>query len=129
MTVLARVAICAAIIASSASEAAAQSSTKDDNSANAVYSGCKAFAQGLQPSNSEVATLGSYCSGMLHALAGIAKFVSPQYALWRSCPPPTSDAAQLARVVVKFVEEHPERMHEDFRVLAVEALHRAWPCN
>jgi hypothetical protein len=27
------------------------------------------------------------------------------------------------------VEARPERMHEDFRALAVEAMQKAWPCK
>jgi hypothetical protein len=36
---------------------------------------------------------------------------------------------QLVRVVVKHIEAHPERMHEDFHNLALEALRTAWPCK
>jgi hypothetical protein len=32
-------------------------------------------------------------------------------------------------VVVAYIERRPQRMHEDFGVLAVEALHEAWPCK
>jgi hypothetical protein len=35
----------------------------------------------------------------------------------------------LARVVVDFIEAHPERKSEDFRRLTLEAFHDAWPCK
>jgi hypothetical protein len=37
--------------------------------------------------------------------------------------------AEKARVAVTYVEARPERMSEDFRVLAVEAMQKAWPCK
>ena len=36
---------------------------------------------------------------------------------------------QAIAVVVKYIEARPERMHEDFRALALEALTAAWPCK
>jgi Rap1a immunity proteins len=32
-------------------------------------------------------------------------------------------------VVIKYIEARPERMHEPFADLALEALKAAWPCN
>jgi Rap1a immunity proteins len=36
---------------------------------------------------------------------------------------------QAMAVVVKYIEARPERMHEHFGLLAVEALTAAWPCK
>ena len=36
---------------------------------------------------------------------------------------------QSVAVVVKYIQERPERMHEDFGKLALEALIAAWPCK
>jgi len=36
---------------------------------------------------------------------------------------------QSVAVVVKYIEARPERMHELFGVLALEALTAAWPCK
>src|SRR5215467_6714838 len=33
------------------------------------------------------------------------------------------------RDIYVLFEARPERMHEDFRVLAVEAMQKAWPCK
>jgi Rap1a immunity proteins len=32
-------------------------------------------------------------------------------------------------VVIKYIEARPERMHEQFGKLALEALTAAWPCK
>ena len=41
----------------------------------------------------------------------------------------TVTADQATRVVVKFLEQAPELLHQDFRALAIVAFQRAWPCG
>jgi C4-dicarboxylate transporter len=36
---------------------------------------------------------------------------------------------QLVRVVLRYIEARPQRMHESFPELALEALRDAWPCR
>jgi hypothetical protein len=31
--------------------------------------------------------------------------------------------------VIKYIDERPERMNENFKKLAIEAIHDAWPCG
>jgi hypothetical protein len=45
------------------------------------------------------------------------------------CRPREIALGQLVRVVLKYIDIRPERMHEDFRVLAIEAMKTAWPCK
>ena len=42
------------------------------------------------------------------------------------CSPP---GVTSGSVVVKYIDDRPERMHENFRRLALEALQSAWPCK
>jgi hypothetical protein len=44
---------------------------------------------------------------------------------------PDDDAysMQIIRVIVRYINERPERMHEHFELLALEALQQAWPCR
>ena len=44
------------------------------------------------------------------------------------CIPENVNPAQLARVIVKYLENHPEKLHEEDIVLTVEALTQAFPC-
>ena len=98
-----------------------------DTSANSVFPGCKAYAGGLAiNAQSPLTHAANYCSGVVHGLAYVGKIVPAEY---QSCAPPTSDRRELARVVVKYIEERPQRMHEDFRKLVLEAFHNAWPCK
>jgi hypothetical protein len=105
--------------------AEAQVPRQDDHSANGVFSGCKAFVDG-RAGNAQLDAMANFCSGVLHAIGGVGKLLPPE---WRSCPPATSTAQQLGRVALQYIEANPQRMHEDFRKLAVEAFHQAWPRN
>jgi hypothetical protein len=45
------------------------------------------------------------------------------------CPPDNTDNLQRVRTIVSYIEARPERKSEDFRLLANEALAKAWPCK
>jgi len=45
------------------------------------------------------------------------------------CAPKEATVGQAVRVVVAYIDQRPERMHESFRQLAIEALQQAWPCR
>jgi Rap1a immunity proteins len=100
-------------------------SVQEDTSANSVFLGCKAFVEN-RATNAQLVSAANFCSGVVHALGYAGKTLPPEY---QSCVPPTSDARQLARVVVNYIEAQPQRMHEDFRALVLEAFHNAWPCK
>jgi Rap1a immunity proteins len=101
--------------------------TTIDTSANSVFLGCKAFTETQGTTNLQLNQLGNYCSGIVHGLAGISEYLTPLE--WQSCIPSTSTARQMARVVISYIEARPQRMHEDFRRLTLEAFHHAWPCK
>src|SRR5262249_1985979 len=86
-----------------------------------VFLGCKALVE------DRPTPAANFCSGIVHGLGGVGQYLTPPE--WQSCVPPTSDTAQLARVVINYIEARPQRMHEDFRRLTLEAFHKAWPCK
>src|SRR5262249_20685123 len=45
------------------------------------------------------------------------------------CPPDNVDNLQRVRTIVAYVEARPDRKNEDFRLLANEAMAKAWPCR
>lgn len=60
---------------------------------------------------------------------GFTKGLSVANALHVVCAPPTASNDQVLRVIVHYLESHPERTHEDISVLALAALREAWPCS
>ena len=45
------------------------------------------------------------------------------------CGPHGVSYRQMLRVVVRWIEQRPERHHEPFAQLALQAMQAAWPCN
>src|SRR4029077_10535885 len=45
------------------------------------------------------------------------------------CPPDNIDNLQRVRTIVSYIDARPERKNEDFRLLANEALTKAWLCK
>jgi hypothetical protein len=121
---LMRAVIRAALIVSASAAAAQQPA--GDTSANAIFRGCKAFVEG-RAADAQLYGLGNYCAGIVMGIASVGQDLSrPE---WQSCAPATTNAQQMVRVVVDFIEGHPERMRDDFKGLTLEAFHDAWPCK
>ena len=66
------------------------------------------------------------CTGIVATLLYVGRHLPPRIS---SCPPQAVTVKQVTYVVVAYIERRPERMHEDFRLLAIEAAHEAWPCR
>jgi Rap1a immunity proteins len=64
----------------------------------------------------------TYCLGMLDGLIYLSSHVG-------ICPPEEGTMGQAVRVVVRYMEMRPQRLHEPFKQLAVDAMRAAWPCK
>jgi Rap1a immunity proteins len=49
--------------------------------------------------------------------------------LFGLCTPEGANLELVLRVVVRYVDQKPDRMHERFEKLALEAVLEAWPCH
>lgn len=99
-----------------------------DQSANYYLPSCRAFA------NEQFAKdpfRQGECVGIIEGLAVVASDMASVsvFAGIGSCPPNDITVAQLTTVVVRWLDQHPERWNEDFMPLVLLALHDAWPCN
>ena len=91
------------------------------SSANAYLPGCRSLAYKPTQATAQAAFEMGDCSGHL---AGVIAMD------FRVCPPDgATSPAQLARVVVQYIDSRPQRHHELFVSLAAEALEKAWPCD
>jgi hypothetical protein len=71
-----------------------------------------------------------YCLGLLSGVANMNAFWQ-HYTKDTSmffCLPPDSVTNQWMRIVVKYLQEHPERLHEEATTLASLAFTSAFPC-
>ena len=102
----------------------ADAQTKPDRwSANYLMPACRDWIAGDRQGRDYVDE--AMCAGIISGLAYTAKFLPPDTS---SCRPQDVTIGQMVGVVVGYIERRPERMHEDFRGLAIEAWHEAWPC-
>jgi hypothetical protein len=94
----------------------------DGACANARLPTCKALASD-KPQIANAALL-----GMLDTLAFTSSYWDDRPWLCSDFPKGVT-TQQAARVVVRYVENHPERLHEPLIWLAMRAMHDAWPCK
>lgn len=88
---------------------------------NRLYEDCRAanyFNRGY---------CGGYVTGIVDTLEALqSRGVLPATAL---CVPEDATKGQLADVVLKYLEQNPERRHLEAGGLVPEALNRAFPCS
>jgi Rap1a immunity proteins len=119
---------------------AATAADEDINSANYYLPSCQEF---VARNGGAISGRQGICGGMVHGIAFMGKAIklaqfdysgsySSSIGMVRSyCLdiPNNVTVTQVTRVVVSYIEAHPDRMHELFAWLAVEALRDAWPCR
>jgi hypothetical protein len=102
----------------------------DPDSANSRMPGCRELAEAMERaarnSNNPYRSGDDFnqglCGGTIQTLMFVARFIGV-------CRPHEATLPQAIRVIIQYIDAQPERMHEDFNVLAIEALHNAWPCQ
>jgi hypothetical protein len=70
--------------------------------------------------------MSAWCHGNVQAAGYLGGALPPPY---RNCMPPEIPPGQGVSVVVQYLNVRPQRWHEPFVALAVEALAQAWPCR
>jgi hypothetical protein len=89
------------------------------NSGNAYIRGCEDF---ISESTQDEFKQGK-CIGAMHVIYFYSSYK------FGYCPPEGSNVGQAVRIVLKYMSQHPEILHQDFAELAVLALQEAWPCR
>src|SRR5262249_14176854 len=97
--------------------ASAQATT----TANQMLQGCKGLRDDRMNSGVSVyqqGRCGGYVASLVYGVGG-----------QEFCSPEGVSISRAVAVVIKYIEARPERMHESFGVVALEALIAAWPCK
>ena len=98
----------------------------DLNSANKLMPACRNFAADSKYAEGDANYFSQgVCVGTVETLV----LVGPALKNGGACAPRGSTTAQAVRVVVQYIDNQPGRQHENFKVLAYEALQAAWPCK
>jgi hypothetical protein len=96
---------------------------KDLDSANTITPACKHFMRAKTAQSETTLSMAEdegICIGIIDGIDEAADNV---------CVPGKVTRGQMVLVVIKYIDERPQRMHERFSKLAYEALKAAWPCK
>jgi hypothetical protein len=100
------------------------SATVVDAGAEAQKS-CELLVQGSFRDQGEARSAGS-CEGMIEA----AMLFSPNLpADVRACPPAQGSVLESAKVLLRYLDNNPERLTQPGITIAIEAFRDAWPCR
>jgi Rap1a immunity proteins len=98
---------------------------EDYSSANVMLPYCKAYINETAQANPRAV---GFCEGMIGTLAFMSGFLKNYPTLCIEFPSGVT-LPQTAGVIVRYIEARPQRLHDAFLGLAIEALHDAWPCK
>lgn len=91
---------------------------QDISSAGVVVEGCRDFI--ARSGSLSSAYIRGLCAGKVEAVAVFASGI---------CFPSEATVGQMIRVVTRYIDQHPARLHENFMLLARDAMREAWPCR
>ncbi len=94
---------------------------QDTESGNYYLKHCK----GVLAETSPNPYLSGTCMGVVQAVT----FWGSELPDFQSCKPPAVTRIQSVRVLVRYLETHPDVLHENFQMLAAKAFREAWPCK
>jgi Rap1a immunity proteins len=102
---------------------------EDKSSANYMLPYCRAAVNNQAPTLSSDAVMQGMCVGLVDAIDFMMSKYPPEEQEYRSCPPSDVILRQAVQVVIAYIDARPERISENFKTLAIEAIHDAWPCG
>jgi hypothetical protein len=86
---------------------------------------CELLVQGSFRDQGEARSAGS-CEGMIET----AMLFSPNLpADTRACPPAQGSVLQSAKVLLRYLDNNPDRLNEPGITVAIEAFRDSWPCH
>jgi hypothetical protein len=102
--------------------AASQATAQDFPTGNEHYASCKSFADKTRVGDP---FMRGVCAGTINGLKNSGPlYPEPS----RFCPPKASTVTQAVKVVVSYMDKHPEELHQSFLMLSLQAMREAWPC-
>lgn len=106
-----------------------------------VLTGCRMLITAKPNPDVSQAYLLGLCTGTIDGLMAAAEIAEAEadgqqftgpgayFKVVPFCSPQFSTLEHAVRIVIDYIDKHPERQQEDFAFLALEALQMAWPCS
>lgn len=120
-----------------AANAGAEDQLRAEWTGSDLLANCSAFVKVLNGDKSSKESLekAGYCYGYLvgisdglHLMMGVAMQTKSAKNPSLICTPPGTTVGQHARVLVKYLKDHPEHLHKNSGVLSYVAFTDAFPC-
>jgi Ssp1 endopeptidase immunity protein Rap1a len=112
------------VVASLALSVGSASGTVVDKGADAQRD-CQLLVEGSFRDSGEARSAGS-CEGMVETAMLFAPNLPADV---RACPPAQGSILASAKVLLRYLEQNPDRLNEPGITLAIEAFRDAWPCR
>ena len=109
----------AAALALLTQQGPASAQLQDTGSADYVIVGCR---DGMSGENRQPFRQG-LCGGIVQTILYFGR------TSFNVCIPEGVTMGQAIRVVVAYIDQRPERLHDRFETLALEVLQQSWPCQ
>jgi Ssp1 endopeptidase immunity protein Rap1a len=100
------------------------SGTVVDTGADAQRS-CELLVEGSFHDNGEARSAGA-CEGMLETAMSFSPNLPPDV---RACPPAQGSVLESAKVLLRYLDQNPDRLEVPGLTLAIEAFRDSWPCQ
>src|SRR5262249_2989702 len=99
--------------------------------AQELHQDCKELLREWDAPNGRPTMNGGRCIGYISGIMDMNGYLRALKLVQKPlfCPPQEITNSQAVRVLVKFIEDNPERMHHEGPVVAVIAFSRAFPCQ
>ncbi len=111
-------------------------SAQSMESANELLGSCESFLRAYRPAGEgfqlQAPTAAMYeCWGYINAVQQLSALIDEGRTtpITGACVPPEGTAVQIVRVVVAYLQKHPERLHERAGAVTLDAMRHAFPCR
>jgi hypothetical protein len=102
---------------------------QDKSSASYMLRYCRGVVNNEAPAQPLDAVMQGMCVGIIDGINFMMSEFPPEQKQYSTCPPANVPLDQTVRAVIAYIEARPKRLHENFKTLAMEAIHDAWPCG
>jgi hypothetical protein len=92
---------------------------------NEILAACRDVASSAKDDPFEEPFVAGHCAGMIQALMVTSRQYSDGT---KFCSPENASTNQGAKVLVKFLDDHPQALNLHVIPLALAAFRNAWPC-
>jgi hypothetical protein len=98
-------------------------------SANVELPACRADLGIIEKNPYAQGDVSTYSAGQCDGMIAAIFAVGPSLGEARFCAPNGATTGQALRIVIRYFENAPEKMNENFIARAIAVLHNAWPCD